>query len=232
MSQIPITKKDKFSPQEIARGLEQNFQRKQEGGESQQPSRKWLFLSLSLILIIAASGLNYWFSVSQRQSFTDLIPKDATAYAIINQVDVYPQVSSLIQSLGEKSFFGQEAINRLNQYFNQAGLGFSSDILPLFKSQAALITLPANNNTGLPFLIVLKKRGGLAEVSQFLDKIKSEMNKDFNISIEDYRQVRMTLLNPLLSSSVQYSYALIEDYLIISNSQESLREIIDSIIGG
>ncbi|MBU1291955.1 DUF3352 domain-containing protein [Patescibacteria group bacterium] len=224
MSQIPITK--------IAKDSNIDLRKSQTGGESKQSSKKWLFLSLFLILIVVASGLNYWFLVSQRQSFADLIPKDATAYAIINQVDIYPQVSSLIQSLGEKSFFGQEAINRLNQYFNQAELSFSSDILPLFKSQAALITLPANNNTDLPFLIVLKKKGGLAEISQFLDKIKPEMNKDFNISIEDYRQISITLLSPILDSSVQYSYALIENYLIISNSQESLQEIIDSIISG
>lgn len=221
MSQIPITKKDKFSPEEIARGLETDPRRGQRQ-EELRPSSRWPFLSIILILIIIASGVNYWFLVSQKHVFTDLIPDEATAYALINQVDFYPQAAS----------FSRGAVDKLNQYFNQAGLDFSNDILPLFKSKMALIALPANSEVSLPWLIILKKRVNLAEISRILDKIRLEMNKDFNISTKDYRQVSIILLNSILNPSAQYFYALMEDYLIISNSQESIQEIVDAVIGG
>ena len=214
MSQIPITK--------IAKDSNIDLRKQQVRGTPKQPSKKWLFLSAILFLIVVFLGINYWFLFSQERPFNDLIPDNAIATAIINQADVYPQVS----------FFGQQVINKLNQYLNQAELNFSGDILPLFKSQSALIVLPANSDTKLPFLVILKKRVSLAEISQILDKIKPEMNKDFNVSVKDYRQIRMTLFSSLTDSSPKYFYALIEDYLVISNSQESIQEIIDSVISG
>jgi len=230
MTQIPITKKEKFTPQEIAKGMEQSPQAEQANEEQKQPSRKWLFLGIALALIIIISVLNYWFFVSHKQAFADLIPENATATAIINQTDFYPQVSNFSQVLTAGNFFGQTAINRIGQYFSQAGLSFSGDFLPLFKTELGLAVLPANSGTSLPFLVIFERKQGLAKVSQVLTQIKPELNKDFNVSVQDYRQIEVLSLSPLASGFSRYFYALIEEYLIISNSQESLQEIIDSVI--
>jgi len=220
MSQIPITKKDKFSPQEIAKGLEISPRGEQAKRELQQPSRKWLFLSLVIFLIIIGSGLNYYFSISQKHAFADLIPENALAHLLINQIDIYPQVVP----------FSQEMINKFNQYFDQAGLSFSQDIQSLFKNQAIFILLPSNSETALPFLVILEKNQGLAKTSQILDKLKPELNKDFNLSSQNYRQIEVIILKSIDSSLNQYFYAQAEKYFIITNSQEELNKILDFII--
>lgn len=233
MSQIPI-KKGKFSPQEIAQELRVNLQDNQVLSNQKQPSRrwlsKWLFLIIVAFLIIISSGLNYYFLISQKHAFADLIPENALAHVLVNQTDIYPQVAPFNQVLKERSFFGQEVINRLGYYFNQAELSFSQEIQPLFKDQMIFILLPSNSETNLPFLVVLEKNQGLAEISQILDKLRPELNKDFNLSSQNYRQIEIVKLEPLNQYSIQYFYAQVENHLIITNSQEELSKILDSII--
>jgi hypothetical protein len=198
--------------------------------KQKQPSMKWLFWGIFLALIIVFSGINYWFSVSQKEPFADLIPQEVVIYSLINQAELYPQVSPFKQYLQEGNFFGQGAINKLNDYFNQVQLSFSEDVQPLFKEQVAFILLPANSETNLPFLLIFERRENLAKIRQILDKIEPELNKDFNLSSQDYRQIEITMLNPLFPSFSQCFYTSIENYFIISNSRESLKKMIDSII--
>jgi hypothetical protein len=229
MFQIPI-RKNNLSTEQAAGNLKVDLRDSKQEGKQKQSLKSWLFLGIFLALIIVFSGINYWFSVSQKEPFADLIPQEVVVYSLINLADFYPQIFPFKQYLQERNFFGQGAINKLNDYFNQAQLSFVEDIQPLFKDQAVFILLPANSETPLPFLVIFERKGSLVRISQILDKIEPELNKDFNLSSQDYRQIEITMLNPLFSSFSQCFYASIENYFIISNSQESLKKTIDSII--
>ena len=219
MSKIPIkVKKGKLAADKIADELKVDL-RNGLVKEQKQPSRKWLFLgTLVLIIVILFIG---WLCFGQEKiPFTDLVPEEAVVFSLINQPELYPRISS----------FNQSAINKLNDYFNQAQLNFQEDIQPLFKKQIAFILLPANNGTAFPFVLLLEKNSSKAQISHILSKIETKLKQDYNFSSQAYRQVEITILKPISSSSAVYTYSQVDSYFIISNSQKSLEKIIDFII--
>jgi len=228
MPKIPIKVKKGQSTDKVTEEMKVDL-RNGLAEEHKQPSRKWLFLSVGLFLIIVFSILGYWFFSSQKMTFADLIPEEAVIFGLINQQELYPQMAPLNQFLGENNFYGQGAMNRLNDYFNQAQLGFQEDIQLLFKPEIAFILLPGNSETSFPFILLLEKKGSTAQISRILDKIEPKLREDYNFSSQIYRQIEITILRPL-SLTVNYLYSQIGDYFIISNSQESFEKMIDSII--
>ena len=120
-------------------------------------------------------------------------------------------------------------MDKLNDYFIQSQLSFQEDIQPLFKPEMAFILLPGNSETSFPFILLLEKKASTAQISQILDKIEPKLREDYNFSSPIYRQIEITILRPL-SSTIFYLYSQIGDYFIISNSQESLEKMIDSVI--
>jgi len=228
MPKIPIKVKKGDSSDKVAEEMKVDL-RNGLAAEQKQPSKKWLFLGIGLFLIIVFSVLSYWFFPSQKIPLADLVPEEAVIFGLINQQELYPQALPFSQFLGEGNFYGQGAINKLNDYFNQAQLSFQEDIQSLFKPEMAFILLPGNSETSFPFILLLEKKGSTAQISQILDKIEPKLREDYNFSSLIYRQVEITILRPL-SSTINYLYNQIDDYFIISNSQESLEEMIDSII--
>ena len=114
--------------------------------------------------------------------------------------------------------------------YKQADLDFQNDIQPLFKEQVAFILLPVNNDSPFPFLLIFEKKDSLAQISQILSKIEPKLKVDYNFSSQVYRQIEIIVLEPFLSPLSKYTYAQIEDYFIISNSQESLKLLIDTVV--
>ncbi len=233
MSQIPINKKSRLSFRKIADDLKVNLRNDKSSEKPKQPSKKWLFLSVILSILIIYLGINYYFLTFHKGPFNgslDQLFENAVAYAVVNQVQFYPQIASFNQVLQDSNFFGQGMVNRLNQYFDRAGLSFVDDIQPLFKDKLALMLLSANSDVSLPFLTILERKENLAKVSQTLNIVESEINKDFSISTYNYRQIKVTILDSLSVSYTQFLYTQIEEYLIISNSRESLEGVINFII--
>jgi hypothetical protein len=230
MSKIPIkVKKDNLPAEQVSDELKVDLRDSQET-EQKQPSRKWLFLSIFLSVIIIILALGWRFSASQKMAFTDLVPENAVVFSLINQEELYPQMVPFSQFLRERNFYGQGTIDKLNDYFNQSQLNFSQDIQPLFKKEMAFILLPADSETTFPFILLFEKNASLAQISQVLSKIEPIFKQDYNLSPQVYRQIEITALDPLFSSPFGYVYAQIGDYFIIGNSQNSLEKMIDLII--
>jgi len=231
MSKIPIkVKKGKLAADKIADELKVDLRNGLAKEQKQPRSTAGLFLSIFLGLVILGLSAYCFFLYSQKIAFSDLVPEEAIVFSLINQQELYPQILPFSQFLREKNFYGQEAINKLNNYFNQAQLNFQEDIQPLFKKQIAFILLPANTETALPFILLLKKNSSTAQIGQILDKIELKLKQDYNFSSQVYRQIEITVLKPLFSSANGYVYGQVDNYFIISNSQKSLEKAIDSII--
>jgi hypothetical protein len=235
MPKIPIKIiKDKLSADKVTNDLKVDLRQKPET-EPEQPSRKWLFLSIFLILAILGLTTIWFLFSSQKLAFVDLVPKEAVVFSLINQTALYEQTFPFSQFLRERGFYGQKAIAKMGEYLNQAELNFKKDIEPLFKKPMAFILMPANSETPFPFLLLFERKAPSAHINQLLDKIEPILKRDYNFSSQVYRQIEVTVLKSLFSPPAgvpdSYAYAQIEDYFIISNSQEAIEKVIDLIIG-
>ncbi len=230
MPKIPIqVKKGELAADKVAEELKVDLRNNSETEQKQSRSTTGLFLGIGLFLIIVFSVLGWRFFSSQKMPFADLIPEEAVIFGLINQQELYPQTAPFSQFLRENNFYGQEAINKLNDYCLQSQLSFKEDIQPLFKKKMAFMLLPANSETSFPFVLLFERQGSTAQLNQILDKIEPKLKEDYNSSSQIYRQIKITVLSSLVSTN-NYLYSQIGDYFIISNSQESLEKIIDFII--
>lgn len=237
MPKVPI-KKGSFKRQ-ISDDLKVNLREAESVFDPRkQPSlpskRKRLFFSIFLFVIVALSVFSWWLYSSQKIPLVDFIPENAVAWGLINHQELYPQISPFGQFLADNNFYGQRAINKLDGYFDRAGLDFGQDVQPFLKKQAAFVLMPVNSETSFPFALILEKNNLSGDFSQFLSQIEPELKKDYNFSSYIYRQIKVSVLKPLFSEVPGlpriYAFAQIEDYFILSDSQECLEKIIDLII--
>ena len=228
MPKIPIQVKKGDLAEKVAEEMKVDL-RNNQPAEQKQPSRKWLFLGIGLFLIIVFLVLGWWFFSSQKMAFADLVPEEAVIFSVINQADFYQQVGPFSQFLKDNNFYGQSIIDKFSNYLTEANLNFSEDVQSLFKKEMAFALLPANQEVKFPFVLILEREASGAKISQILEKIEPKLKQDYNFSSQTYRQIKITVLEPLTDSS-NYLYSQIGDYFIISNSQESLEKIIDFII--
>jgi len=214
MPKIPIKIKKSRSTRPVAEELKVDL-RNGLKSEQKQPSRKWLFLGTSGLII--ASLLISWLIFSREEMpFVDLVPREAVVFSLIKQTDFYQQVSPFAQFLEDSNFYGRALINKFNNYLAGANLSFSEEVQPLFKEKMAFVLLPADREVNFPFVLILEKDASEAEISQILGRFEPELKKDYNFSLTNYRQIRITVLEPL-TNSTNYFYSQIEDYFIISN---------------
>jgi len=232
MFKIPIKiKKGNFPAEQIADELKVDL-RNNQVIEQKQPLRKWLFLGGLLLTVIICLCLSWWFFSSQKMAWADLLPPEAVVFSLIDQEAFYEQISSSPQLL--ENFYIQRAINQIGGYLNQAELNFKEDIQPLFKKQVVFILMPVNNETSFPFILLFETKASTDKISQTLDKIEPNLKEDYNFSSQIYRQIKLTILESLSPWPVAltnlYAYTQIENYFMISNSQEILMRFIDSVI--
>jgi hypothetical protein len=89
MPKIPIKIiKDKLSADKVTNDLKVDLRQKLET-EPEQPSRKWLFLSIFLILAILGLTTIWFLFSSQKLAFVDLVPKEAVVFSLINQTALF-----------------------------------------------------------------------------------------------------------------------------------------------
>ena len=199
--------------------------------EQKKSSKKWIYLSIFLFAVIILLTVNSRFLFfDKRIGFTDLIPEKTVVFSVIDQDILYPQVSPFWQFLKDSNFYGQGAMSQLNKYLNNAQLDFISDVKPYFEKEMAFVLLESDSETEFPFAFILKKKISTAQISQSLDKIELELKKDYNFFSETYRQTDIITLESFSPLSLDYAYAQVGDYFIISNSQNCLKNIIDNVI--
>lgn len=226
-------KKGKYSPDQIEDNLKVDLNEKPERN-IKQPLNRWLFLIIFLFSggLIFAGIQSFFFS--NKLAFSHLIPEETVVFSLIDQESLYNQTAPFYEFLRENNFYGQNAIFQINDYFNQTDLNLKSDIYPLFKKQAAFVLMAPTDETSFPFAIIFEKNQSSSKIEQILSKIEPNLKKDYNFSTEDYRQIKTTILKPILSavSGIPdlYAYAQIEDYFIICNSKQVIKAFIDSII--
>ncbi len=228
MPKIPIKIMKGQSAEKVADELKVDLRNNSVQPKQKQPSKKWLFLGIPGLIIVVL--LVSWLIFSQEEMpFAGLIPQEAVIFSLIDQTGFYQQTAPFSQFLKDSNFYGQSVIDKLSNYLTEANLNFAKDIQPLFKKEMAFILLPANQEVKFPFILILEKEVSGSKISQILEKIEPKLKQDYNFSSQTYRQIRITILEPLTDSS-NYLYGQMENYFVISNCQNSLEKIINSII--
>lgn len=228
MTKIPIKIKKNILGQEINGELKVDLRTKTEPKPIRPFCLKWGAFGLALIVL--ASLIIWLLSRSRPILFIEIIPQEKTALAIVNQEALYNQILPFYQNLWPQSSFYQGLIDETNNYLTRLGLDFSKDILPLFKEESVIASFPAESGQAFPFIIILQKQGSSAKIDQILSRLEQELKKDFYLSFQVYRQIKITDLKPLSFGSADYFYSQTEKYLIIGNSLRSLEKTVDLII--
>lgn len=200
--------------------------------EEKQPSffskRAGLFLAI-LVIIILVCLVNWFFKPSPAIPLAKIIPQEAIVLSLIDKDALYGQILPFYGTLQEQSPFYQWLMAEINRYLSQADLDFQQDIQPLFKKQLGLALFPANDQTDFPFVILLQKQAGSAQINRILGQIELVLKKDFHLSSQIYRQIKIISCQSL-SSPHSFYYSQIEDYFLIGNSIDWLEKVIDLII--
>lgn len=212
MPKIPIKIRKGKSTKPVAEELKVDLRNSLEPKLKQPRSSVGLFLVIFLVMVILGLSAYCFFLAPQKTPFADLIPQEAAIFALINQQEIYPQIS----------LFNQEIAAKIDNY--------SEDIQLLFQEQIAFILLPANDKLNFPFALLGLKKASQREINQVLNEVETRLEDNYNFSSENYRQIKITRLKPLADSS-SYFYCQIDKYFIIGNSRDCLEKIIDSIIG-
>lgn len=228
-----VVKKGNISSREIAEEVKVDL-RSQPISEKKQPSKKWMFMGVILMVITFVGFFILSFLAPQRSAFNDIVSDEAVVFSVIDQKALYDQASPLYSSITNNNLYIQPALIKLNNYLSQNDLGFKEDILPFFKKDIAFVIMPRNSETHFPFLVLLEKENSLGNMSRFLDKIEINLKEDYNLTYQIYRQIKIITLDPLYSAQPsapkKYVYAQVEEYFILSNSQASMENVINNII--
>jgi len=183
--------------------------------KKKKPSKKWFFLSIFLLITLSLFLLNGFRPNKSPLTFGDLAFDDTVFFSVIDHKLLYDQISS-----------------KIDYYLDKQEVSFG-DIALFFKDKSAFVLMPSDDEIKFPSLIILQKKALSPDIDSFLDKIELNLKKDFNFSYRDYRQVEIISLKPLSNKAnwpKLYTYSQIEDYLLISNSEDLLESIIDQLI--
>jgi hypothetical protein len=176
-------------------------------------------------LLFAAALLGYFISLFKQDEFKKIVPENAVVFSLIDQNAFYGQISS---------FDSGGILSQLKDFLSGNNLDLKKDIQPLFKDEAAFILLPSNSETAFPFVVILKEKKPLAGINNILEIVRPSLGKNWNIFSQIYRQVEIKTLKPVIPFSDNrprlYIFAQIEGYLVVGNSQEAAKTIIDSIM--
>jgi len=238
MTQIPIKIKSnsKTTQQEIKKALNLNqLLSAQAKSITKNRNKSWLNFSVGLILImilIVLAANFFWSSSKSLSAYQKLTPKQAQAaifFKIYELKNLYPAV---IPNEEQNASFYQWLKNRILQFLADSGISAENDLLPLFQEQAAFFILPPDRNQKLSWLILAETKSNQDPKRQLVfNKIEQELKKDFGFNQTFYRQLKINIIYPLDQLERQYFYAQINNFVAVSNSQTTLENLIDRIIG-
>jgi len=232
---IKVKKKhnlDKQLREQVQAELKERFN--SEGSKLKKDKR---FLLLALVVLIGIAISIVWFFLSfQKPLFDDLAPAQAVVFAVVNQKTLYEQTAPFHGFLKDNNPYIYSALAKIDNYLEEADIDFKENIQPFFEEKAGFVLMPANIDTSVPFVLLFKKKFSFDKnlFNQSFFKFEQVLKKDYSLSFSDYRQVKLSIFDFLKVARPEaveiYVYVEIEDYVLISNSQEAIKSIIDLIV--
>jgi hypothetical protein len=164
-------------------------------------------------------------------------PRSTGLYAAANVgslQDLYAQLMQIVQELGEHGGDMAEFDQGMAQIEAALGMSLSEDVLPAFGGEIAL-TVRVPEAIGVPPAAILIEVKDKDKVQQFVDRVL-ELVQSFGgdggirVLTRQYNGVDIdtVIASPMLSPAV----AVLDDFLVVGTSAETVKGIIDAGQGG
>ena len=186
----------------------------------------WLALVLFAVIIAQTIGLFLFWQARITSPYARFVPQNAMA-VYFNQSNLTGLAATLKgQSAWPPFAWSQNAFTWL---FTKISPVSAADLSGLFADQMLLAIIPSDNDAP-PWLLITTKKTSAANFADVLTQAEKTLKQSFNLIKEPYRQNTITEIKPLSQNPNRVYYALIKDYLLISNNAELLKQITDKII--
>lgn len=198
--------------------------------KNKKPSRVWLVSCIILAVFLIGVLLKWQTSRLSQDDLLRLIPRERTAFGIIDQKKLFLQAEPFGQFL-KNNYFYAPLIDRLKFYFEEAGLDYQEVVSSKFENSLGFVLFAQNKESAFPFVFILKTKQPSLDS---LEGIKGFLRKDFNQASELYRQVEISNLTSLQKPRAGFpetcAFVQVGDYFLVANSVEVIKQMIDRII--
>lgn len=193
----------------------------------------WLLFSV-LIIILALTGLIMFVESRPFSPYQGLVPSEAVGTFYFDQA----RLNQVILQLQERNFNWGPFVSVQNEIAgllakNNANLDQFGSLL---EKEVALVFLPCpeppQKNAGQPGWLFLAKIKDQSGVSSLIEQAEVQFKRNYNLSAENYRQIRVVEVKALNQDQAGVFYAQAQNYLLISSNLAVLQGVIDELVGG
>lgn len=199
--------------------------------KAKQPKkRRWLTFLVCLLIAAQAAAIGWLvFKDQQNSPYAALIDENAAVAVYLN----HGELRELIAGLKERELPLFSALNdKIRTFISQDQLNSIYPILGQLADQSALIISkkPQNGqNSSFGWLFLGKKRLQ-GDLTTALTGLQQTLKKDYNFTSSTYRQTVVWQMKSLENKKLQIYFTQIKDFLLISDSEETLQKTIDKIL--
>lgn len=154
--------------------------------------------------------------------FATMLPRENTiALMQINVNNSHEQVRRFYNSLNKFEVYHPNSIqNLMNEQFD---MSFDNDVKPWLNRQVGFAVIEKNNEEGLYDMVYLFETKDASQTKEFMESRGLESQDDYLLNDEYKGEV---IYRYALSQS--YNFVFLNNYLIVSESQGALKQIVDS----
>ncbi len=204
---------------------------KDDGSSSTEPSRAKSRLGLFLLLaFVAVAVAVYFYQQKPARPYATVAPQTTNAVFYFDE----PAFKQIVGAMQENRFawwplksFNEE----IKQFFSSQSLGSIEEWLLVFKGQGAWFLLPVQENSQvLAWLGIAEIKLNAERFDQVILEKEKIIKQNYNLTTENYRQIRIGQGRKLDKSSSAIYYARIGDLFFISNDLGTLKKSVNRAI--
>lgn len=226
---IKIGDNSQVNHHDIKKALNLNQVLSQASSKMKNKGKPWMILSLILTLALAALVFAFFWSAPKNFSlYQNLIPPETKITAFL-KIDQLENISSLVlPELEKDSSFYRWLKERTLGFLRDSGVS-GQEIASLLEKDIVFLVLPSEEN--LNWLIIGKLKPASSEKQILFGKIEYGLRQDFGLDQSFYRQIKINSVYSFGKTDRPYYYAEVNNFIIIGNSLDSVRDLIGKIIG-
>ncbi|MBI4709356.1 MAG: hypothetical protein HY764_04095 [Candidatus Portnoybacteria bacterium] len=232
MAKIPvkINAPSKTSQQDIKKALNLNQVLSESGQPKPPKNRLWRFLTLITTLVAAGLAIVlFWFNEQPFSRYQSIIPKETQAVAVIKTDKLQDLGSLILPDLENSSSFYRWLKSQVLQFLSDSNVSIDKDIAPLLEEELAILILP-QETAGVSWAAIAQTKPNETQNQLVFSKIEAGLRRNFGLNQTSYRQIKINSVYSLDQIDRPYYYCQIKNFIVISNSLNGVKAIIDRII--
>jgi len=201
----------------------QQYQQREERDEKPETGNKktGLLIFIFCLIIIATNIAMFLFmSNKNKKLYMKFIPESAIMSASISSQNLKNILTS-----NQNSLIFPNAVSVIKEQSAELSIDFS-DIFSYIKQDIIVAFIKSSDSEKAENTIIVQ----LPKESSFKQEIEDKIKRNFNVNYSTYRGEAIVNVSSLSfeESNMNFSYAITEDVLLISNSETNVRSAIDA----